>query len=78
MGILSLTAVTCAFFLLTSIGQMHQQQKGRAAPAASNDDFAEFDNEDFDGVTPQSNKRDEPEETVEHSRRLVAFKVTLF
>ena len=47
MGLVSLTAITCAFFLLTSIGQLHQRQSSQ-----SNDDFAEFDDEEFDGVAP--------------------------
>ena len=64
MGLVSLTAVTCAFFLLTSIGQMHQKSQ----LSSNNDDFAEFDDEEFDGVSSQTHERNEPSERADNSR----------
>ncbi|XP_075261566.1 PAT complex subunit CCDC47-like [Convolutriloba macropyga] len=66
MGLVSLTAVTCAFFLLTSIGQMHQKSQ----LSSNNDDFAEFDDEEFDGVSSQTHERNEPSERADNSRSM--------
>ena len=58
MGLLSLTAITCAFFLLTSIGHLHQKNQ-----ESNSDDFSEFDDEEYGSIPVRQSSKELPDDT---------------